>query len=523
MLDRPTHQIRTVIVGAGMAGLAAAIRLSAEGHEVTVIEKASAPGGKARAVDVGAGAPIDSGPTVFTMKWVFDALLALTGTRLEDHVRLAKADILARHGWGDGSRLDLHADRDKSADAIGRFAGAGAAKGYLRFHADSRAIFETLKDTYIAAARPSPVDLARRIGAGNLGRMLALKPFTTLAGALSDYFDDPRLVQLFARYATYCGSSPFASPATLMLVAHVEQDGVWLVEGGMHRLAAGLAKIAETRGARFRFATPCRRIETTDGRVSGVILESGERIAADAVIHNGDPAALSGGLAGPVRTGATPTPPAKRSLSAVTASFRGKAEGFSLAHHTVFFADRYRAEFDAIFSARRVPDQPTVYVCAQDRDDEGRLKAGVDPAAERLFCLINAPADGDRHIYREEESAQCLTKMLHQLARCGLTLTPAEAPTTTLITTPSDFERLFPGSGGALYGPAQHGWMASFSRPGARTRVPGLYQAGGSVHPGPGVPMAALSGRLAAESLMTDLASMPPSRRAAISGGMSTA
>ena len=152
----------------------------------------------------------------------------------------------------------------------------------------------------------------------------------------------------------------------------------------------------------------------------------------------------------------------------------------------------------------RVPRAPTVYVCAQDRGDPSP-EPGAQPHSERLFCLINAPANGDGAPLKPSDLQSCEDATFRHLERCGLTVTPLEGA--RVVTTPADFAQMFPASGGALYGPAQHGWMATFARPGARTRLPGLYLAGGGVHPGSGVPMAALSGRQAALSVMADLAS----------------
>ena len=151
-------------------------------------------------------------------------------------------------------------------------------------------------------------------------------------------------------------------------------------------------------------------------------------------------------------------------------------------------------------SAATVPRAPTVYVCAQDRDGAGGPNTGE---AERLYMLINAPANGDTKTLDASETQRCLQDTMQQLRACGLTL---ESEGEVNVTTPTQWNRLYPGSGGALYGRASHGWMASFARPGARTAIPGLYLAGGSVHPGAGVPMAALSGRLAAQALLADRA-----------------
>jgi 1-hydroxycarotenoid 3,4-desaturase len=505
---------RVVVIGAGTAGLAAALTLAARGLDVTVVERAARPGGKMREI---AFVPhrIDSGPTVFTMRWVFDDLFAEIGERLEDHLALRPLDILARHAWTDGSRLDLFADEEQSADAIGGFAGRGDAEGYRAFCADARKIFEVLKSPFICAPAPSMTALLRSSGFRDL---TAIKPFQTMWKALGGYFSDPRLQQLFGRYATYCGSSPFEAPATLMLVAHVESAGVWLIDGGMYRLATVLSDMAARHGVHLRFGYDVTDIVTHSGRVAGIKLSSGEFIEADAVVTTADVAAVAGGLFGndAARTVAR-IPDAARSLSAMTWSCLASTRGFPLLRHSVFFSRDYRAEFDSIFGDRRVPDEPTVYVCAQDRDDAQQAERN---APERLFILINAPAIGDRHRFAPTEISQCARRTFGMLERCGLSV--QTTPELMQVTTPADFHAMFPGTGGALYGRSSHGWRASFQRPGTRTKLPGLYLAGGSAHPGPGVPMAALSGRIAAASLIADLVSTVTSRRTVMRGGMST-
>lgn len=484
---------RIVIVGAGAGGLAAAADLAGAGMDVTVLERGSAEGGKMRQVPAG-DVQVDAGPTVFTMRWVFEAMFADRGKSFAGAVSMARADILARHAWAEGGRLDLHADADASADAIAAFAGAKDGAAYLRFIAECRDIHDTLKDTFMAAQKPGPVELVQRVG--DLGAMRRTRPFDTYWKRLEARFTDPRLRQLFGRYATYVGSSPFLAPATLMLIAHVEQEGVWIPEGGMRAVAGAVRALAEGAGAAFRMDAHVAEIIVASGRASGVVLANGEQIAADAVVFNGDAGALADGLLGAgARRAAPALPRGERSLSAVTWCASARTRGFPLSYHNVFFGDDYAAEFKSVFRERTVCAAPTVYVCAQDRPH-----GAVPDGPERLLVLINAPADGD---LGEEDGAAMAPRVIEMLSRCGLEIEGGLGPAT--MTGPAGFNALFPGTGGALYGRANHSSMASFARPGAASRISGLYLAGGSAHPGAGVPMATLSGRLAAARLLKDL------------------
>ena len=496
---------RVVVVGAGVGGLTAAADLARRGADVVVLDSALRPGGKMRHVQAG-GVGIDAGPTVFTMRWIFQSLFEDAGQRLEDNLELMSADLLARHAWRAGGQLDLFADIDKSADAIGAFAGADNARGYRAFCARSAGMYRTLKSSFIGAERPSVLDLTRRIGLSNLDQLWAISPMKTLWPALGEHFSDPRLRQLFGRYATYVGSSPLLAPATMMLVAHVEQDGVWLVKGGMVQVAEALQQLGESQGARYRFGAHVSEITIERGRASGVTLASGEHIAADAVMFNGDVSALAHGLLGNAANRAAPkTERSDRSLSAITWCVHAATSGFELARHNVFFAENYPAEFEAVFRRRDIVEAPTVYVCAQDRGHGAQSEPGT---AERLLILINAPADGDQRAF---DANQFQERTFALLRDCGLTV--HKTMQNSVATTPTEFNQLFPGTGGALYGRANHNAFTSFKRPGATSALPGLYLAGGSVHPGPGVPMAAMSGRLAAARLLDDLTVMRGAKR----------
>lgn len=501
-----------VIVGGGIGGLVAAALAACDGARVTLCEAQDSPGGKLRALDVD-GAPVDAGPTVFTMRAIFDEIFAACDDSLDHHLTLQPSALLARHAWG-GDTLDLHADPAHSEQAIAAFAGNAALAGFRAFRAEARRIHGALDRSFLRAPRTNPIGLTARMIRHAPRDIFALRPYESLWKALGGHFADPRLRQLFARYATYCGSSPFASPATLMLVADVEARGVLMVDGGMHRLAHAVAALAERQGAVLRYRAPVSRIVASRGRATGVELESGERIAADAVICNADPAALASGRFGhDVRRAVAAVPPRKRSLSALVWLMRGHATGFALDRHNIFFSPDYRAEFDALSAGRPIAD-PSVYVCAQDRGG-APLVPGVE---ERFQIIVNAAPTGDGNPLTEREIEQCTTAMRNRLAASGLSI---ETSASRLLT-PQDFDSLCPSTGGALYGRASHGWAASFRRQGSRTAIAGLYCAGGSCHPGAGVPMAALSASLAVDMWRKDRASMRSFHRAAMPGGIST-
>lgn len=503
---------KTVIIGAGIGGLVAAALLSARGEDVLVLERQAAPGGKMRRLMIGDKA-IDGGPTVFTMRGIFDAIFDTLGTSLERELRLKPLSILARHAWGADERLDLHADLRASADAIGEFAGADEAKNFLNFSAESKRIYNTLKKPFIESQKPNPISMALANGLTGLPDMMRINPFETMWRGITRHFKDPRLQQLFGRYATYCGSSPYEAVATLMLIAHVEQEGVWSVEGGMHEVAQSFARLAMERGARLTYHTHVTSLRIAHGAVTGVTLKSGDVIDCDRVIFNGDANALATGLLGDDAASALkPHDKSVRSLSAITWAAAIDTAGFPLARHNVFFSTDYKAEFDALRDGYAA--DPTIYICAQDRDDSNDHKS---LGRERLLILANSPANGDGAFapHAEIENA-----MRQKLQRCGLTLDWQMDQIIT--TTPHGFAGLFPATGGALYGRASHGWLASFQRPGAATKIKGLYLAGGSTHPGPGVPMAALSGRLAAEKLLASRGLTQRFHNPAIAGGIST-
>lgn len=553
----PEAQDRVVVVGAGMGGLACALSLACRGVPVTVLESAASPGGKMRPVSVG-GQWVDSGPTVFTMRWVFEQLFEQAGASFAERVPCTSLSVLARHAWrGGSSTLDLLADQAAAREEVARFSGVAESRRFAAFCSEAAQLYRHLEGPYIRSERPTLGSMVRDLGPGGLAALIGLGPFASLWRTLGRRFSDPRLRQLFGRYATYCGSSPWHAPATLMLIAQVELDGVWSVHGGMTRLAHAIEDLAKEKAVDFRYGAAVREVLTSGDRACGVRLATGEVILARAVVFNGDTNALArGGAVSGAPAAVASTAPSSRSLSAMTWSMASRTEGFDLVRHNVFFDHDYRSEFDDIFGRGRLPLKPTVYVCAQDRlsgltqlplGPESSRRAGVQsvsnpepatvaslsppsvetsigPQGERLLVLVNAPANGDRGTEDDEgiarEILSCETSTFELMEACGLKIDRTSGQ--EVRTTPWAFARRFDGTGGSLYGMATHGWMSSFNRASARTNLPGLFLAGGSVHPGPGVPMATMSGRLAAETVMAHLDSTSRSRRVVIAGGIST-
>ena len=495
------------VIGAGIGGLAATLRLAHAGARVSVFEAHSGPGGKMRTVPSVAG-PVDAGPTVLTMKPVFEALFADVGERLEDHLSLKKEDLLARHFWSGGSQLDLMADPAQNIANVAAAFGSRAAKEYEAFAARAARLFDAFDAPMMQSGCPSLQALTRLVlSKPSLIRDMA--PHQSLSQTLSRQFSEPKLAQLFGRYATYVGGRPDASPAILSLIWHAEAQGVWHVEGGMHQLAKAIEALAVLRGATFNYDAPVTAIE------DNAIQVGGQRVEVDQVLFNGDPRALKDGFLGDAARDAVPSVATEpRSLSAYVHAFAAKADGVDLAPHTVFFGGAPDGEFGPLKDSQ-MPHDPTLYICAQDRFGGAR-----PDGQERFEIIMNGAPVPDRLAADEKERQQCQALTFNRLASFGLTFSPQPTPDT--LTMPAQFAELFPMSNGSLYGRSPHGMMAAFKRPTARTKMKGLYLVGGGAHPGAGIPMATLSAKHAAEAILSDQTSTSTSRPAAMHGGMST-
>ncbi|MEM7243029.1 MAG: 1-hydroxycarotenoid 3,4-desaturase CrtD [Pseudomonadota bacterium] len=478
------------IIGAGMGGLSAALTLASQNVQVTVFEKEDYAGGKIRQIQSSVGL-IDTGPTVVTMRPVFEQLFRNSGAELTDYVELKQHDLLARHFWSDGTQLDLFTNTQRNKREIARVFGSQAMHDYERFETETAALFDAFE---IPVMQSTKIDLKQVVL--NTLRTPKIWPAMrhgSLDGYLSARFSEPRLRQLFGRYATYVGGSPLKSPALLALIWQAERRGVWSIKGGVGALATAIQTRAEELGARFHFSAPVKEIQIENQRAVGLKTENGTFHRADAVLFNGDPCALARAALGQsAATAVAEKPLRKRSLSANVWAFAADPGDFPLAHHNVFFADRANSEFGEIANGQH-PTDPTLYVCAQDFDHT-RAKG-----PQRFEIIMNAPA-GAHH--RPDEDILCHHLCFQRLQTFGLHLKPPDLKDSLI--TPKIFAQRYPESSGSLYGQTPHGMMASFRRPTIRSRIPNLYLAGGGVHPGPGIPMACLSGQHAGAAMIKD-------------------
>ena len=483
--------MRVIVIGAGVGGLCAAIRLATAGHDVSILERNAVTGGKLATLTE-AGHTFDLGPTLLTLPHVLDDVFRLAATTLADEVELVRLDPQFHYRWPNGGTLDLPDDPTATAKAVdGLSSGEGA--NWERFAAHTRRIWEVSERTFLAGPMSSPLSLVGRMRSPlDLGRIDGRR---TLADLASSTFDDPRLRQLVGRYATYSGSSPYRVPATLACISHVEQEyGCWHVTGGLGRIGDALERVARRVGVDLRIGVDVGRIATARRQVTGVELADGGSEPADLVVSNADAAHLYTDLL-PDPKRAKEIDRVGRSMSAfvVCAAVRGRTDGVArhpIAHHNVFFSLDDEREF-RFLTGGQTPVDPTVYACVPSVTDPTM----APPGYESWTLLVNTPHSVG--IDRKLMTAA----VLNRLAERGVDLRDRIEFTRTLV--PADIDARYRAPGGSIYGTSSNGRRAAFARPGNVGPVDGLYLVGGSAHPGGGLPMVATSARIVAD-LVTD-------------------
>jgi len=497
------------IIGAGIGGLSTAIRLAAAGLRVTIYEKNPQVGGKMGQVQAD-GFRWDIGPSVITMRHVFEELFASAGRRLEDYLTLEPVDPLTRYFYPNGTVLDAKADPEQMAAQIRQIAPPDVA-GYEKYLRYAAQIHRITGPVFIYDQPPT----WRSFWRVPFPDWFKIDGLRTMQKAIESHVQSPELRQLLGRFATYVGGSPYLAPATLNVIAHVElSGGVWYPRGGIYAIAQAMAQLAEELGVTIHTSCGVKEIGVANGRFSHLILENGKIVRGTAVVSNLDVTTTRQHLLknfnakAQRRRGLTihhlpitihHSPP-ESSCSGFILLLGINKQFPELAHHNILFSPDYPAEFKAIFKQGQPPTDPTIYIAITSKTDPQHAPEG----GENWFVLVNAPPLDDRYDWHANQQAY-RDLVLQKIADFGFDV--RDHIVTEQVLTPHD---LAEGSGawrGALYGASPNSPWAAFKRPHNRSpQIQGLYYVGGTTHPGGGVPMVTLSGKVAAELVLEDLA-----------------
>jgi phytoene desaturase len=478
---------RVVVIGGGLGGMAAALRLAHMGMRVVLCERCETLGGKMNVWESG-GYRFDTGPSLITMPWIFEELFTLAGERMGDHLALVRVKPLARYVYPDGTTFDYTTELPAWLDTL-RSIERSDEDGFMRFMQLGASIYELSKATFLKQYPTSPPDT---------GALEALRHFP-IRGAWGNYhasvckhFKSPYLRQLFDRYPTYVGSSPYKCPATLAIIPYIEWAYAgWYVSGGLYRIVDVMSRFLDRAGVETRTHATVTRIVTQNGRATGVELEDGTTFSADIVVMNGDASCTAQLLD---RDRPNELPLRDRSLSGFVWLVAIRGELPEMHHHTVYFSNDYQREFAELFDERQFPNDPTVYVNIPSRTDRSRAPLG----GETLFIMANSPATGDTR-WDDAEVFRAKSRVLERLAASGFPDISARIVSDTVYSPRTIAEKyLMPG--GSIYGQHSHGWLKAFLRPRNKdNHVGGLYYVGGSTHPGGGTPIVLLSAKITTE------------------------
>lgn len=483
---------RIVIVGAGMAGLAAAARLAKTGHQVSIFE-ANQIGGKCHTERIN-GFAFDTGPSLLTLPAVYRDLFLKTGKRLEQILELKPVDPAFTYIFPDGKKLTFpNLSHNGTLSEIESVLGKNASQAWHKLLESAQAMWEASRETFVEGELRSPLQLLNRKSL--LKDLFTISPWSSMRSYVTKNHAGQYLTKIMDRYATYTGSDPRKVPAVLLTIAFVEEAfGAWHIPGGLGNLADKLAERVSELGGKIFINTPVDDIITKNGSAVGVRLRNGEIVDSDIVISNVDAEILYKQL---LRKSLKTRGPRKR-LSRATPSFSGftlmlgLSGRSNLGHHTVFFPDDYDAEFDAIFRDKVPPKDPAIYIC---NPDDAEMRPSID--SEAWTILVNAPLhrpksgfDWNQPNVKEEYAEMIISK----LEARGLQI--RDRLQVMKIKTPADLELEVNAPGGSIYGSSSNGARSAFFRARNRSPIKNLYCLGGSAHPGGGLPLVGISAEI---------------------------
>lgn len=484
-----------VVVGAGLGGLATAIRLAADGHRVTVVERDPGPGGRAgRFSD--AGFAFDTGPTVMTMPALVAELFAAHGERMQDHLEMERLDPAYRAVFHDGSVVRIRGSVEAMVEEIRTAIGPAEADGFVAFADHLRQLYDAEYATFIDANFDSPLDLARPAA---LARLIRLGGFRKVANLVGSFLDDWRLQRLFTFQSMYAGMSPYEALGIYAVIAYMDAiAGVYFPKGGMYAVSQALADLAARHGVAFMYGTEVAEVTGSGRTATGVITADGQRITADVVVLNPDLPVAYDRLLPPKATPAR-VKRLKFSPSCVVVHLGLDRKLLDPAHHNIHFAEDYQGSFDDILAGRLQRDPswfltvPTTHEPTM-APDGGEVGFVLVPAPN----LNGAPVNWVAQAPRELEAA--IERM--EQAKYGPV---GDSVVTSKVVTPQDWADMGMAAG-TPFAASHHFFQTGPFRPAnVAPKVDGVVFVGSSTTPGVGVPMVLVSGKLAAERVTQQL------------------
>ncbi|MEP4076959.1 phytoene desaturase family protein [Haloferula sp.] len=489
---------KIVVVGGGLGGLSAAISLRAEGFEVEVLEKNERVGGKLNVKEID-GFTFDLGPSIFTLPQIFEDLFKRAGKRMEDYMELQAVTPHWRNFFEDGTVLDLDQDEKRMRAEMNKLEGNANEhwsdlQGFLDY---ARGQYRAVDRGYFKEGLDTTWEMFRFYGFFGLGKEMDWK--NTMSGSIEKHFRNDHLRRIFEYFIKYVGSSAKDAPGYMNMMPIIQFDyGLWYVKEGMYQLARALDRLMADIGVKVRLNSRVREISKERNRVTGVELETGERIPADYVVCNME------------------VIPANKELLKEPEKVVKKLEKFApacsglvihlgtdrvypqLAHHNFFYSKDQSKHFDSVFQQGKLPDDPTIYLVAPTRTDPTKAPEGCD----NIKVLPHIPPINPEKPLVEEDYLALRERVLEKLERMGLTDLRKHTVVEDMLT-PIDIERMYLSNRGSIYGVVSD-WKRNraFKAPKQSKRYKNLFFTGGTVNPGGGMPMAVLCGQKVCDRLV---------------------
>lgn len=490
---------RIAVIGSGLGGLSASIKLAVEGFTVDLYEQGKNPGGKANQINE-KGFRFDTGPSLLTMPFVIKDLFENAGEKIENYLEIIPLKNLCKYFYPDGTIINAYSDTDKFAEEISVKTKdtAQSVKKYLKY---SEKIYDLTADLFLFGDFSDSKNFLNSNALKTLLQINKIDPFRTMHSANKGFFKDKKTVQLFDRYATYNGSNPFKAPATLNIIQHVEYNiGGYIVRGGIYSIANELYRLARKKGVNFFFESKISKILHNDFSVNGITINRNsilEKKNYDFVISNADVNYTYKHLLGDSSSESSVRYANLEPSSSALVFYWGVKGSFdNLEIHNILFSSDYKKEFEDLFTKKTCPDDPTVYIYISSKYNSNDAPADH----ENWFVMINAPYIKNQDWKVEIEKSR--KNVIHKI-KSVLKIDIENKIVTEQVLTPEIIEESTSSFRGSLYGISSNGKRAAFVRQKNRSKeYSGLYFCGGSSHPGGGIPLVILSGKLAAEAII---------------------